>query len=208
LRRVLNFASVVALLCASSGVPSAASAAYPAAQFELVGLTFDDGGQASGSFDFNSRLAGMPLPQFYNIQVATSAGAILPGSTFERSTICYDDFKRQVCTPSDDLVIYLETGTLGQPGYDRLQLAALFAPNAYGGRWGILDPLFSYEIGCTQSGCFTRHIVAGAIRWGERLSEGGPALTLPGSLAGRAALPAVSRPVIQTASFSLPGNWL
>ncbi|MGH7114213.1 MAG: hypothetical protein ACREE9_06935, partial [Stellaceae bacterium] len=147
----------------------ALSATYPSASFDLVGVTFDDGGQASGGFNFNIDGPSMPLPQFYDIKVTTSGGSTLPGSGFTSSGVCYNNKKKFVCAPNDNFLIYVETGTPGEPGFDHLQLATFFAPNALVGQIGVLDPAASYEIGCTQAGCFTRHITAGAIRWGQLL---------------------------------------
>ena len=62
-------------------------------------------------------------------------------------------------------MLNVETGTPGEPGYDRFQLAAYFAPNDLFGQIGMLDPTVSYEIGCTVSGCVGRRIIAGAIRY-------------------------------------------
>lgn len=147
----------------------ALSANYPSAFFDLVGVTFDDGGQASGGFDFNISGPAMPLPQFYNIKVMTSVGSTLPGSSFASSGVCYNSSKKFVCAPNDNFLMYLEIGTPGEPGFDHLQLATFFAPNALVGQIGVLDTVDSYEIGCTQGGCFTRHVTAGAIRWGQLL---------------------------------------
>lgn len=164
-----GLAVILGLLAVGVGGTPARSAGYPAAQFDLVGVVFDDGGQLTGAFDFNMSSAAMPLPQFYNVQISTSSGSVLPGSNFSSVRVCFDRTKKFVCAPGDDFVMSLETGVLGEPGYDRLQLATFFAPNASFGPRGLLDPAASYEIGCTQTGCFTRHITAGAIRWGTLL---------------------------------------
>jgi len=155
---------------AASAASHPASAGNSAAYLDLVGVTFDDGGQVTGGFDFNMYSIRMPLPQYYNIQIATSAGSTLTGSNFSSANVCYDRYKKFSCAPGDDFVMYLETGIRGEPGFDHLQLATEFAPNALGfGKFGVLDPVASYEIGCTVSGCFVRHITSGAIRWGTLL---------------------------------------
>lgn len=143
---------------------SVSSADYPTRQLFLTGAVFDDGGQATGSFWWNVTTKRMPLPQFYNIQVSTSAGSTLNGSNFSSEQVCYDDTKRFVCAPEDDFLVVLETGIPGQAGYDRFQFAAFFAPQALVGKIGVLDPVMSYETACTATACTTRHIVAGAIR--------------------------------------------
>lgn len=142
---------------------------YPPVQFDLVGAVFDDGGTATGGFNFNMHLGNMPLPQFYNIQIMTSAGSALPGvSKFASSGLCYNDRKLFVCAPGDNFLMHVETGTPGEPGYDSLQIATYFAPNALVGQIGVLDPTASYEIACQQNGCFSRRIVAGAVRFGPQ----------------------------------------
>lgn len=143
---------------------SARSADYATGEFFLVGAVFDDGGQATGSFGFTSMNSRMPLPQFYNIQISTSTGSTLSGSRFSSMNVCYNNRKKFVCAPNDNLLISLEVGTPGEPGYDHFQFAAYFAPQALVGTIGSLDPVMSYETGCTLSGCFTRHIIAGALR--------------------------------------------
>jgi hypothetical protein len=100
---------------------------------------------------------------------STSAGSTLPGASFSVTHVCYNNEKLFVCAPGDNFVMYLETGTMGEPGLDHLQLATYFAPEALAGKIGTLDPVASYEIGCTATGCFTRHIIAGAIRFGTGL---------------------------------------
>jgi hypothetical protein len=135
----------------------------------LVGAVFDDGGTATGGFDFHMNVGNMPLPQFYNIQIMTTTGSTLPGyARFSLTSLCYNDRKKFVCAPDDNFLINVEMGTPGEPGYDRVQLAAFFAPNALAGPIGVLDTTASYEIACTQNGCFARHIVAGAIRFAGR----------------------------------------
>lgn len=139
---------------------------YTAPEFNLVGAIFDDGGTATGGFDFHMHFGNMPLPQFYNIQLVTSAGDVLAGtSKFLSSRLCYNDKKYFVCAPGDNFLLDVETGIVGEPGYDRFQLAAYFAPNALFGQIGVLDPTASYEIGCSASGCVSRRIIAGAIRY-------------------------------------------
>jgi hypothetical protein len=145
--------------------PASSISFYPA-HFGLAGAVFDDGGTADGGFDFNFDLGNMPLPQFYNVQITTSTGSTLPGSQFVLTSVCYNKWKKFVCAPGADLLINLETGIPGEPGYDRFQFATFFAPQALVGRIGVLDTTASYEIGCTQSGCFARRIVSGAIRYG------------------------------------------
>jgi len=137
----------------------------PSVTFGLVGATFDDGGTATGEFAKYPQIAVIPLPEFYDIQIRTTAGSNLPGSTFVSSNVCYNNFKLPVCAPNSNFLISLETGVPGQPGYDHFQIATYFAPNALVGQIGMLDPTFSYETACTQTGCLTRHISAGAIRF-------------------------------------------
>ncbi|MGA8380314.1 MAG: hypothetical protein WB710_04200, partial [Stellaceae bacterium] len=85
-------------------------------------------------------------------------------SKFVDSKLCYNSKKYFVCAPGDNFMMNVETGTPGEPGYDRFQFAAYFAPNDLFGGTGDLDPTESYEIGCTATGCFSRRITAGAIR--------------------------------------------
>jgi len=151
-----------ALLILATQSQSASLTTYPTTTFYLYGVVFDDGGQATGQFQFNFESPMMPLPQFYNIQISTSAGSTLGGSNFASAKVCYNNHKKFVCAPNDDFVINLEVGTPGQPGYDRFQIAAFFAPQAI--NLAQLDTTESYETGCTANGCFTRRIVAGAIR--------------------------------------------
>jgi hypothetical protein len=144
--------------------PALSASSSPSADFALVAATFDDGATAVGGFSKHPQSARGPLPEFYDIQIVTSAGTALPGSTFTRSGVCYDNTKKPVCAPGSNFLMYVETGESGQPGYDHLQLATYFAPNDLQGAVGVLDPTYSYEIACTLSGCFTRHIAGGAIR--------------------------------------------
>lgn len=139
---------------------------YQTPEFNLIGAVFDDGGTATGGFDFYMHIGDMPLPQFYNIQLLTSNGNVLTGvSKFLSSRLCYNDQKYFICAPGDNFMLDVETGVPGEPGYDLFQLAAYFAPNALVGQIGVLDPTESYEIGCTVSGCVSRRIIAGAIRY-------------------------------------------
>lgn len=162
-----RFSTLLSLL-AVAGASYPALADYPSGHFILAGVVFDDGGVATGGFDFRFQLYNMPLPQFYNIQIATLTGSALPGSNFTTSSVCYNRTKKFVCGPGDDLLIYVETGVPGEPGYDRFQFATFFAPQALTGNIGVLDPTLSYEIGCNQNLCFARRIVAGAIRYGTQ----------------------------------------
>jgi hypothetical protein len=147
---------------------SASAVAIPSRTFELVGATFDDGGTAAGQFSKYPQLASLPLPEFYNIWMTTSAGANLPGAIFAVANVCYNNKKEPVCAPGANLLVSLDTGVAGQPGYDHFQLATYFAPNALAGQIGVLDPTFSYETACINDGCFTRHITSGAIRLGTQ----------------------------------------
>jgi hypothetical protein len=160
--------AVMVMACspASSAGNVAPQFEYPSPEFNLIGAVFDDGGTATGGFDFYMHVGDMPLPQFYNIQIVTSDGNVLTGvSKFLSSRICYNDKKLFVCAPGDNFMINVETGVSGEPGYDRFQFAAYFAPSALINQIGVLDPAASYEIGCTANGCFSRHIIAGAIRY-------------------------------------------
>lgn len=160
---------MLTLLALTASSYPAWSFEYPPVEFHLVGAAFDDGGMLTGGFNFNFNFGNMPLPQFYNIQITTSLGSTLPGSSnFTISRLCYNDRKKFVCAPGDDFLLYVETGTPGEPGYDLVQLAMYFAPNDLVGQVGVLDTKLSYEIGCTQSGCFSRYITAGAIRLGTQ----------------------------------------
>ncbi len=168
--RLSGAAVTTALVMAFSPAVSAQNVApqfiYPAPEFNLIGAVFDDGGIATGGFDFYMHIGKMPLPQFYNIQIVTSDGNVLPGiSKFLSSRLCYNDKKLFVCAPGDNFMVDVETGVPGEPGYDLFQFAAYFAEGALGGQIGVLDPTESYEIGCTVSGCVSRRIIAGAIRY-------------------------------------------
>ncbi len=75
------------------------------------------------------------------------------------ANVCYNNEKELRLRPwRANLLVSLDTGVAGQPGYDHFQLATYFAPNALAGQIGVLDPTFSYETACTNDGCFTRHI--------------------------------------------------
>lgn len=161
----VSISSVLALSFSPSVSDSATI--IPAQDFVLVSATFDDGGTAIGGFSKYFEVPSSPLPEFYNIQVTTTAGANLAGSIFATSTICYINTKQFACTPNDNLMMSLDTGVIGQPGYDHLQIATYFAPNDLAGQVGTLDPTFSYETACTVTGCLTRHIIAGTIRVGQ-----------------------------------------
>jgi hypothetical protein len=149
-----------------AGSTQAQSGVWPTAHFNIVGAVFDDGGGVVGGFDFNFDASKrMPLPQFHNVQISTTAGSVLPGSNFTTTGVCFhSDKKERVCAPGDDLLLYVETGTYGEPGYTRFQIATFFAPQAEWNQNGLLDPIYSYEMGCTDAGCLVRHIIAGAIR--------------------------------------------
>ena len=152
------------ILLFSQPALSASSIEIPSGLFELVGATFDDGGTASGQFSKYPQLVSVPLPEFYDIWMTTSAGTNLPGAYFAAANVCYNNMKEPVCAPGDNLLVSLDTGVPGRPGYDHFQFATEFAPNALTGQTGMLDPVFSYETACTAAGCFTRHITSGAIR--------------------------------------------
>lgn len=150
----------------TAGVGSAALAdnvnGISSRHYSLVGVLFDDGGPAGGGFDFWPSIATLPPPQIFNVQMITGAGLLLPGSsTFSFVTSCYDPDKHLICGPSDNLLIYVETGTYGQPGYDRYQFGTFLAPNLSPS--SALDPKVSFEMSCTADGCLTRHIVAGTL---------------------------------------------
>lgn len=148
------------------------SAAYPSVRFGLTNVVFDDGGQATGGFDFNFDSKRMPLPQFYNVQIVTSPGSMLPGSDFSVTGVCYNSvMKKRVCAPGDNFLMYVETGTYGEPGYTRFQFATFFAPNDEIGQNGLLDPAYSYEMACTDSGCIVRHVISGEIRYASQQQE-------------------------------------
>lgn len=150
-----------------AGVPTpACSGDYPSSEFQLKNVVFDDGGQAAGTFQFNwDASKQMPLPQFYNIHMTTSQGTVLSGSYFSSVRVCYNNNKKFVCAPNDNLLISVEVGTPGDPGYDHFQFATFFAPQALVGSIGVLDPIMSYETACyAPNVCVTRHVVAGAIR--------------------------------------------
>lgn len=150
----------------TAGVGSAALAdninGYSSRHYSLVGVVFDDGGSADGGFDFWPSVTNVPPPQIFNVQMITRAGLLLTGSsTFSSATSCYDVNKSLVCAPQDNLLVYVETGVYGQPGYDRYQFATFLAPNLSPS--SALDPKVSFEMSCTADGCLTRHVVAGTL---------------------------------------------
>jgi hypothetical protein len=129
--------------------------------YSLVGAVFDDGGPVYGSFDLWPSVPVTPGPQIFNVNISTGPGLTLRGSTFTSVSTCYDATKRPICAPGDNLLIYVETGAYGQPGYDRYQFATFFAPNAF--LRMILDPRASYEMSCGENGCLMRHIASGVL---------------------------------------------
>lgn len=146
-------------------VPLSAKAFAPL-HYSFVGAIFEDGGAVTNGFDFNGFGQYSPQPQFFNIYILTTAGSILQGSAFTASTVCYDPTKRPICAPGDNLMMRVERGIYGQPGYDLFQFATFFAPNVapnFDGM-GVLDPKVSYEMACDDSGCTLRRIASGMIR--------------------------------------------
>lgn len=122
---------------------------------------FDDGGPVYGDLDYWPSVPTIPAPRIFSVSITTGAGLTLRGSIFANvsTSTCFDAMKRPICAPGDNLLIYVETGIYGQPGYDRYQFATYFAPNA--AHSGILDPRASYAMSCTENGCLVPHIASG-----------------------------------------------
>ena len=70
--RLYAFAMLFAILFAAQGVTSA-----HAATWNLVDVTFDDGGTATGSFDYDAA-----TNTYSNIDIMTTAGSVLPGTSY------------------------------------------------------------------------------------------------------------------------------
>lgn len=158
-RKSLQLLSL-ALLTASAAPASAKAIEH----YALVGVVFEDGGEADGGFDWRQYDGTVPQqPQFINIDVETTRGTAGDGFHFVGATVCWDRQKRPVCAPGNNLAMYMEWGNYGQPGYHRFQFGTYFAPNA-SSLTGVFNPSLSYEMSCTQVGCFTRRIVSGRIK--------------------------------------------
>jgi hypothetical protein len=82
MRYFLRFGVILRMLVATAVPCLGGAAGSGVGQFDLVGVTFDDGGEATGTFDFNTHWANMPLPQFYNMQIVRQLAQRFQGLVF------------------------------------------------------------------------------------------------------------------------------
>jgi hypothetical protein len=155
------FAVSLAICCAAPLRGALAVNGEPQ-QYVFFGAAFEDGGELIGSVEHWPQFGLQPLPQFFNMDAATTAGLIMTGSKYDTFTYCYDPQKRPLCAPGANLLLLVERGKYGEYGYRRLQLVMYFAPGLPT-KMGVLDKMASYEMFCGQQQCFYRHIVSGVM---------------------------------------------
>lgn len=140
-------ASLLVFLC----LPSIASA--DGVTWDLVGVTFGDGGTASGSFFYD---AGTNTVS--DINIVTTAGTAFGGATYTGEDPSFGPF-------SDQLVLVTDPTLLDFTNTPVLDLLLAGSLTNAGGTVGLMDAIESScgDSGCTTTGVDFRDITAGEL---------------------------------------------
>jgi hypothetical protein len=138
------------------GICALSTAAVAGPVLWTVNVTFNDGGTATGTFDFDAdagtacSTANSPCGLYSNVDIVTTTGTSLLGTTY--NTVCGvgGDTSCAGVSPDSTEVLFLTSGAADQTGAQALALFFLAAgpipPN------GLSDAGGSYDVGNTTAG--------------------------------------------------------
>ena len=152
--RFLGLAGALGLLLLL-GLPSIASA--DGVTWDLSGVTFDDGGTASGSFVYDADTNTVS-----DIDIVTTAGTAFGGATYTGSDPAFGPFP-------DQLVAVTDASLADFTGTPVLNLLFLDSLTDAGGTVDLLDAIETtcFDSDCTDTGPFLRDITAGEVVAGQ-----------------------------------------